>query len=186
MWSVIYYNLYLNIHRLVNIFSRFSSVRYTYKSKRIIERATNNSKLIDQYHGERREAKTLLPQNWKVKANLSELNLFIVKFDPRRYFVQRFDRARIERFFELSIFRELDLKLNSRRSIVAYRKTRKEGGRRRRGTEIFGSNSKSCMPMTRCIGYSSDKTLRGKVGRNSSWQIVKTSSPRHKGNHYYP
>lgn len=109
MWSVIYYNLYLNIHRLVNIFSRFSSVRYTYKSKRIIERATNNSKLIDQYHGERREAKTLLPQNWKVKANLSELNLFIVKFDPRRYFVQRFDRARIERFFELSIFTELTI-----------------------------------------------------------------------------
>lgn len=109
MWSVIYYNLYLNIHRLVNIFSRFSSVRYTYKSKRIIERATNNSKLIDQYHGERREAKTLLPQNWKVKANLSELNLFIVKFDSRRYFVQRFDRARIERFFELSIFRELTI-----------------------------------------------------------------------------
>lgn len=109
MWSVIYYNLYLNIHRLVNIFSRFSSVRYTYKSKRIIERATNNSKLIDQYHGERREAKTLLPQNWKVKANLSELNLFIVKFDSRRYFVQRFDRARIERFFELSIFTELTI-----------------------------------------------------------------------------
>lgn len=44
-----------------------------------------------------------------MKANLSELNLFIVKFDSRRYFVQRFDQARIERFFELSIFTELTI-----------------------------------------------------------------------------
>lgn len=88
-------------------------------------------------------------------------------------------------FRELMIGFRLDLKLNETSSNRSCYIERQEKGKRG-GTEIFGSNSKSCMPMTRCIGYSSDKTLRGKVGRNSSWQIVKTSSPRHKGNHYYP
>lgn len=58
--------------------------------------------------------------------------------------------------------------------------------------ENFSRRTRNCaisrMPITRCTGqtYRRDKTLRGKVGRNSSWQIVKTSSPQHKGNHYYP
>lgn len=55
----------------------------------------------------------------------------------------------------------LDLKLNETSSNRSCYIERQEKGKRG-GTEIFGSNSKSCMPMTRCIVIVAIKRCGGK------------------------